>query len=264
MLLNVEIIVDSSRAHVLARGISWPEAQPVPLVLLRGSLNRIQHDHQVLDPSWSSRTVCLSLSRVDLHCPCCSVSLVTHVSTVTALTPSNLRRPTDTSSFYVGTSNGTITNSPNVPGKVFDRFIQIWLENTDFSQASSNSVFQNLTANGILLNSYYGVTHPSEPNYIASVGGDFFGLASDVLTYVPDNISTIVDLLDAKSISWSTYQENMPTDGYPGYNFTNPDNYTYYARKHNPLVIYDSVGQNATRAARIRNFNDFAVDVGVV
>ena len=172
--------------------------------------------------------------------------------------------PTDTSSFYIGASNGTITNTPNVPGRVFDRFIQIWLENTDFEQARSNPVFQNLTAQGILLSSYYAVTHPSEPNYIASVSGDFFGLASDDLTYIPDNVSTIVDLLEAQSISWSSYQENMPTDGYPGYNYTNPDNYTYYVRKHNPLVIFDSVGKNTTRAARIRNFNDFAVDVGIV
>ncbi|KAG6375814.1 hypothetical protein JVT61DRAFT_2671 [Boletus reticuloceps] len=53
----------------------------------------------------------------------------------------------------------------------------------------------------------------------------------------------------------------MPTDGYQGFNYTNPDGYTYYVRKHNPLVIYNSVGMNATRGARLRNFNDFAVDV---
>ena len=173
-----------------------------------------------------------------------------------------LHSPTDQSTFYVGASNGTINNTANVPGQVFDRFIQIWLENTDFKQASSNSVFQNLSAQGILCSSYYGVTHPSQPNYIASVGGDFWGLAGDEFTAVPNNISTIIDLLEAKNISWSTYQENMPTDGYAEYNYTNSDNYTYYVRKHNPLAVYDSVGQNSTRAPRIRNFNDFAVDVG--
>lgn len=148
-----------------------------------------------------------------------------------------------------------------VPGAVFDRFIQIWLENTDYSQASSQEVFQNLSSQGITLTSYYGLTHTSEPNYIGSVGGDFWGLYDDDLTYIPSNMSTVVDLLDQKSISWAEYQENMPTDGYGGYNYTNSNGYTYYVRKHNPLVIYDSVGLNATRAARIRNFNDFAVDV---
>ncbi|KAG1758028.1 phosphoesterase family-domain-containing protein [Suillus lakei] len=179
-------------------------------------------------------------------------------STFTAPAPA----PTSESPFYVGAANNTITNTPNVPGKVFDRFIQIWLENTDFSLAASQTVFQTLAAQGITLTGYYGVTHPSEPNYLAAVGGDFFGLATDNLEAIPTNMSTVVDLLDQKNISWATYQENMPTDGYGAYNFTNSDNYTYYVRKHNPLVIYDSVANISTRAARIRNFNDFAVDVG--
>lgn len=170
--------------------------------------------------------------------------------------------PTSQSSFYVGAANSTITNTPNVPGAVFDRFIQIWLENTDFAQAASNSVFQSLAAQGVTLTGYYGVTHPSEPNYLAAVGGDFFGLATDNMEYIPTNVSTVVDLLEQKNISWATYQENMPTDGYEPFNFTNPDNYTYYVRKHNPLVIYESVANISTRSARIRNFNDFAVDVG--
>ncbi|KAH7921245.1 hypothetical protein BV22DRAFT_1198325 [Leucogyrophana mollusca] len=170
--------------------------------------------------------------------------------------------PTDTSPFYVGASNGTITNSPLVPGKVFDRFIQIWLENTNYASAASQPTFQQLSTQGITLTSYYGVTHTSEPNYLAAVGGDFWGLYDDDFVAIPSNMSTIVDLLDEKSISWSEYMENMPSDGYAGFNYTNPDSYTYYVRKHNPLIMYDSVAQNSTRTARIRNFNDFAVDVG--
>jgi len=144
---------------------------------------------------------------------------------------------------------------------VFDRFIQIWLENTDFATAAASSVYQELSAQGITLTGYYALTHPSEPNYLASVGGDFWGLASDDFVTIPANISTVVDLLELEGISWAEYMENMPTDGYQGYNFTNSDGYTYYVRKHNPLIVYDSVSQNPARAARIRNFNDFAYDV---
>ena len=32
---------------------------------------------------------------------------------------------------YTGQSNNTLQNGALVPGKVFDRFIQIWFENTD-------------------------------------------------------------------------------------------------------------------------------------
>jgi hypothetical protein len=31
------------------------------------------------------------------------------------------------------------------------------------------------------------------------------------------SISTVVDLLEAKNISWASYQENIPFDGYEGF-----------------------------------------------
>jgi hypothetical protein len=37
--------------------------------------------------------------------------------------------------------------------------------------------------------------------------------------------------------------------------------YPYFVRKHDPLIIYDSVAANATRRGQVRNFNDFAVDL---
>ncbi|KAM0786985.1 hypothetical protein ACM66B_002403 [Microbotryomycetes sp. NB124-2] len=175
--------------------------------------------------------------------------------------------PTSPSRNYTGASNGTISNSPFVQGKAFNRFIQIWLENTDYASAASSPVFQNLTERGLLLSSYYGVTHPSEPNYISAVAGDFFGMSDDRFYAIPRNVSTIVDLLEAKNVSWASYQENLPYDGYTAFNYTENNylsgegSYTYYVRKHNPTIIFDSVASQPERALRHRNFNDFAVDV---
>ncbi|OBZ76092.1 Acid phosphatase [Grifola frondosa] len=175
--------------------------------------------------------------------------------------------PESTSSNYTGKSNSTISNGPLVAGKSFDRFIQIWLENTDFETAASSAVFQNLSKQGVLMDSFYAMTHPSEPNYIAVAGGDFFGNAGDNFRHIPSNISSIVDLLEAKNVSWSSYQENAPYDGFTDFNYTQANyltgtgQYTYYVRKHNPLIIFDSVTNVSERALRIRNFNDFAVDL---
>ncbi|KAI0698952.1 phosphoesterase family-domain-containing protein [Cerioporus squamosus] len=175
--------------------------------------------------------------------------------------------PESSSANYTGQTNGTLSNGPVVQGKAFDRFIQIWIENTDFATAASSPVFQALSKEGILLESFYALTHPSEPNYIAAVGGDFFGAADDDFYHIPQNISTVVDLLEAKNISWATYQENMPYDAFTGFNFTQNDyltgngTYTYYVRKHNGLIIFDSVTNVTDRALRVRNFNDFANDV---
>jgi len=130
----------------------------------------------------------------------------------------------------------------------------------------TSPVFQALAKEGILLTSYLAVTHPSEPNYIASISGDFYGAGDDNFYHIPSNISTIVDLLEAKKVSWAAYQENMPTDGSLLFNYTSFDyntkngTYTYYVRKHNPLVIHDAITGTASRRSRIRNFNDFASD----
>ncbi|KAI0691070.1 phosphoesterase family-domain-containing protein [Cytidiella melzeri] len=169
---------------------------------------------------------------------------------------------------YTGSSNSTLQKSSVVSGQVFDRFIQIWLENTDYEDAESTSAFQALKEQGILLSQYYGVTHPSEPNYAAAAGGDFWAMSDDDYYNIPANISTIVDLLESKNISWASYQESMPTDGFEGFNFTSANYlnssapaYTYYVRKHNPTILYDSVASVPSRLARHRNFNDLASDV---
>ena len=67
------------------------------------------------------------------------------------------------------------------------------MENTDYNDAATSKAFQELQTQGILLSQYYAVTHPSEPNYVAAVGGDFWGMADDNLynipaKYVPQNV----------------------------------------------------------------------------
>ncbi|KAJ7144285.1 phosphoesterase family-domain-containing protein [Mycena epipterygia] len=155
-----------------------------------------------------------------------------------------------------------------VKGKSFNRIIQVWLENTNFESAASTPIFESLSEQGILFTNYKALTHPSEPNYVAAIGGDFFGLQDDDMYHIPSNISTVIDLLEAKDISWATYQENIPSNAFYGYSYTAPNYgdpsaapYTYYVRKHNPLMIYDSVSQDPKRTERIRSFNDFANDV---
>ena len=92
-----------------------------------------------------------------------------------------------------------------------------------------------------------------------AVAGDFFGMGDDNNYYLPYNVSSMVDLLEAKNVSWASYQENMPYDGFAGdYAQTNYLNasagsYTYYKRKHNPHIIFNSVAAVPNRALRVRN-----------
>ncbi|KAJ7309395.1 phosphoesterase family-domain-containing protein [Mycena albidolilacea] len=168
---------------------------------------------------------------------------------------------------YTSFSNSTLKDRPTCKGKAFNRIIQVWLENTDFATAASTEAFETLAKQGITLTNYNSVTHPSEPNYVSAIGGDFFGMHDDHMYHIPSNISTVVDLLEDKGVTWATYQESMPADEFYGFSYSAKNyiipgsaDYPFYVRKHNPLVIYDAISQDPKRVKRIRTFNDFAND----
>ncbi|PWY97403.1 hypothetical protein BCV70DRAFT_67092 [Testicularia cyperi] len=183
------------------------------------------------------------------------------------------KSPLEQSRNYTGINNATLPKRDLVPGKSFDRLIHIWLENTDYESAATTTAMQALQPQGVLFDQYYAVTHPSEPNYISSIAGDFFGLADDSFYHIPTNITTLFDLLDdggkaGKPVSYACYQENLPYDGFTGFNYSSTNyvtpgasNYTYYVRKHNPCAITDYISGNQTRAKYNRNFNDLAADI---
>ncbi len=87
-----------------------------------------------------------------------------------------------------------------------------------------------------------GVTHPSEPNYVATIGGDYFGMDNDNFNRIPANISSLIDLLEDKGISWGHYQEDMPYSGFEGIDWVNQHNGANdYVRKHSeffPLSLF--------------------------
>ncbi|KAM7198873.1 Phosphoesterase family domain containing protein [Naviculisporaceae sp. PSN 640] len=157
---------------------------------------------------------------------------------------------------------GKKSRTSHVKGHAFDRIVQIWLENQDFENCEKDPNMQFLASKGILLTNYYGVTHPSQPNYVASVAGDTFGLDNDKFFAFPSNISTVVDLLDTRQITWAEYQEHLPFVGFEGARYSQgkkipPD----YVRKHNPLIMFDSVAKNETRTRNIKGLDAFYRDL---
>ncbi|KAF9547967.1 hypothetical protein EC957_007480 [Mortierella hygrophila] len=132
-------------------------------------------------------------------------------------------------------------------GKAFDHIFIIFLENTNYALAASDPFFQHLSQIGITLTNYHALTHPSQPNYIASIAGDYYGINNDYDTSIPANYTTIVDLLESKHLTWKTYQEDMPEVCYK-LPWT-PDG--LYFKKHNPFVIHESIAGNATRCKNV-------------
>ncbi|KAG0739880.1 hypothetical protein G6F57_002685 [Rhizopus arrhizus] len=158
--------------------------------------------------------------------------------------------------FPIAALVGIVSAAINPPqGKAFNHVLQIWFENQDFKTISNIPGFTNLQKHGILLDNYNAITHPSQPNYVASTGGSNFGIITDDYYNISANTLSIFDLLEDKGLTWRLYQEDIPSIGYTGYEAGN------YVRKHNPAVSYDSIGLNATRLQNIVSANQLLKDI---
>lgn len=115
---------------------------------------------------------------------------------------------------------------------------------------------------------YYGVTHTSEPNYIAATSGSNWDVNNDNGWYpTSKNPATnhydhtnIVDELEAAHINWAAYMDGMPTAGYL------PDQWpetggALYASKHNPFALYNDVRSSTARMAHLKPINSLAADL---
>lgn len=111
---------------------------------------------------------------------------------------------------------------------------------------------------------YYGVTHPSMPNYIASIAGDNFGIQDDHDENVVnlDRVN-LVDQLEARHIGWGAYMEDLPADKAARFGPARADGslISLYAKKHNPFVLFDSVKNDPARMAKVKDYSALASDL---
>ncbi|KAJ3307717.1 hypothetical protein HDU76_004423 [Blyttiomyces sp. JEL0837] len=133
-------------------------------------------------------------------------------------------------------------------GTSFNNVITIVLENENNADVVKDTYFKNLTTRGYYLSNSNGVTHPSQPNYIAMISGSTKSVILDNDVNLDGN--TIVDLLEAKNLTWKSYQED-----YSGVcNTASTLNGSHgYARKHNPFISFKNIQNNAARCANIVN-----------
>ena len=122
------------------------------------------------------------------------------------------------------------------------------MENEEYSSVIGNpsAPYQNSLASSYALAAdYFGVAHPSLPNYLALISGSTFGVTSDcqpAQCSQPSNVTTIATLLDSHHLSWKEYAESMPTNCSQ---VVSSDD--LYYPKHNPFVYFAAItGNNGT------------------
>jgi hypothetical protein len=137
--------------------------------------------------------------------------------------------------------------SAPAPLPAFDHVVVIVFENKETNSVFGNRAaptFNSYARRYAKLSRYYGVTHPSLPNYLALVSGSPQGITTDCTSCVVD-AQNLADTIEAAGRSWKTYAEGLPSPGFLG---------PYrgrYAKKHNPFAYFRDVIADPARRSRI-------------
>ena len=135
----------------------------------------------------------------------------------------------------------------------FRKVMIVVFENTSYSRAMSLPFFSDLAKHGALLTNSHGVTHPSQPNYVAMIAGDTLGVTSDSVVDLEGQ--SIVDLLEQKGKSWKVY-----ADAYPGSCFLEYAKKPY-VRKHLPFLSFKNIQTDPGRCAKTVNSSALKTDI---
>jgi hypothetical protein len=104
--------------------------------------------------------------------------------------------------------------------------------------------FNKLASQGALAVNYYGITHPSLPNYLALLGGSTFGIREDCSDCLASG-ANLATQLSAAGKSWRAYMGAMPSPC-----FTGEAEVGEYAKKHNPFMYFPSITSHPSLCAR--------------
>ncbi len=181
------------------------------------------------------------------------------------------------------------------PGHVFIIVLENEGYDVTFGAKSPATYLRTLAQQGALLPNYYGIGHYSLDNYIAMVSGqapnpvtqadcqsfvNFVptgttkdGQAIGMGCVYPSSVSTIVNQLEAKRLTWKGYMEDMGNDpsresatcGHPV--IDQPDKThkavagDQYASRHDPFVYFHSIIDLPTCGAHVVNLSALASDL---
>jgi len=191
----------------------------------------------------------------------------------------------------MGSSPGQPSHAPVPSG--MPRYAHIFVlieENHTTSEIVPNADAPNLTrfaqSYGFAVH-FYAERHPSEPNYVAILGGDTFGIGDDdafwckplmkdpacasaaTAGYVDHTVAApgLAGQLAAHRLTWKGYFEDIPAPGSRAFRWPAPGQpvagkpFGLYAAKHNGFMNFKDVQDDPALAQKIAGFDALARDL---
>lgn len=154
-----------------------------------------------------------------------------------------------------GSNNAGVLPQPAAPAPVnpvlplsivphISHITVVVMENYDYEQVIGSSAAPYINsfarANALFTNSH-GVTHPSQPNYLALFSGSTQGVTSDYCP-VSSGSYNLASELASHGFTFQGYAENWPSSGNPCYGTASTVSSHYlYWRKHVPWTDFTNV-----------------------
>jgi hypothetical protein len=178
----------------------------------------------------------------------------------------------------------TVPSAQAVPH--YDHIIVIVEENKGYATVLDHGYAPNisrLAATYGLATQMFAEVHPSEPNYVALLGGDTFGIHDDDAWYcvpndthpsckgadAPGFVAHLIDgpnlgsQLRAKGLGWRAYLEDLPAPG--SLAIVSPESATQpaalYAAKHTGFTNFASVHADPNLARELVGFDALTADL---
>ena len=172
--------------------------------------------------------------------------------------------------------------------RAYSHIFVIIEENHGFQQIIGNPAAPNinrLAADYGLATNFYAEAHTSEPNYVAIIGGDTFGIYDDDGFYCKPGSAdrhcshasrnnyadhtitgrSLIDQLNEQGLTWKGYFEDIPAPGskavYSSGSAASSQPDQLYAAKHNGFINFAVVQNDPQLASKIVGFDQLEADL---
>src|SRR3954470_19020555 len=102
----------------------------------------------------------------------------------------------------------------NLPAPVagVKHVIWVWFENRDIGQITAQTApfFTNFASANANFTNYFGVEHPSQPNYLDAFSGSNQGITDDAHHSVAATVDNLAKQLSTAKRSWRVFVQDYP------------------------------------------------------
>lgn len=141
--------------------------------------------------------------------------------------------------------------------------IWVWFENREATAITATTApyFNSFASANVNMTNFYGISHPSQPNYLDAFSGSNQGVTNDNHFSFPASVDHLAKQLSLAGKSWRVYAQDYPGNCFDGDTYSGgvdgPGLPGQYVRKHNPVMSFQSVSLDPVQCANVQPLANF-------